>query len=467
MYKKIYVIEIHFNDDYEIDYNFIEELIENSNRVLDKEYLFYEKVNLEQYDVFKVNSYLRYKLYDIDNSIIEKIEKLKYVKSIKYNILKEKQEISKKVEIEVSKIDDIIDDIDKVFFLRKKLFSFSKLLPNSKKKDYLDNLKELSMLKYSLKRSVFDLRIVDINKELDIIYNIIKDYINILGINIEFIIKHDEIKIDKLLFYRIKEAIIDILHNSVMGFFEEKNKNIDINTEYKIQLELKQSFGKLYIEIVDYGRSLDIKEIYNNALSVKILNYNQLYSEKEILMSIFKKSYINSVEDIEVKERIMNQIKYSNIVSELGGRVELIHEKDKYIKNIATIPLDIVFLNGLVFNEMNKSYILDKATIQKQFNFNKDNLLTLNGFTYYKLDDKNIMYIKLPINKDEKSERIGFLLKILDKYIVVDTSTNIYEEDVYFNIDKSSKIYIGECLLKTVKKARVLNMEEIIKLMKG
>ncbi|CAM3067544.1 hypothetical protein [Streptobacillus ratti] len=465
--NKNFIVEVYFKDDIEIKdirYNEIHNFVDSNCKIIKKDYIFYENVKLEYYNPFKLYSYVKYEVMNFDKNINTQLGLFYEIKLVKFRT-KVSNEETNNINVSIEQINNIIEKIDDIYFIRKDLNKFTKYIDDKKKNDFLKELKLLSTLKYDLKRETFSLRIIDIKREMYSIEKIIKEYISLLGLNIKFNINHNDIKIDKTMFDKIKEALIDVLHNSVLSFFETKNSNINDEENYTLELNLKQKKYNLIIEIVEKGNKVDINSIYNNAIKANILNSNETYSEKDILLSILNKNYINALEDLEEKEKIMNFIKINNVIEELDGKVEISHVDDVMKFNI-NIPFKILFINGFVFSEMNKTYVINTEYIVDSFDFDNKNVSNLNGYNYYMYKNNNIEYIKLPIEIEEK-DRLGLLIKTNNKYTIVDVNKKHYFEDIFFNKDEKSKIYMGEVLLKSVKKAKILNLESIIDMLKG
>ncbi|QXW65843.1 hypothetical protein [Streptobacillus moniliformis] len=465
--SKNFIVEIYFKDDIEIEnirYDEINDFLDKNCKIIKKDYIFYENVKIEQYNPFKLYSYIKYEVANFDKNINTQLNLFSEIKLVKSKT-KLSNEEKNNINVSIEQINNIIEKIDDIYFIRKSLSKFTKYIDDKKKNDFLNELKLLSSLKYDLKRETFSLRIIDIKKEMNAIEKIIKEYISLLGLNIKFSINHNDIKIDKTMFYKIKESLIDVLHNSVLSFFETKNSNINVKEVYTLELNLKQEKYNLIIEVVEKGNSLDINYIYNNALKANILNRNETYTDKDILLSILNKKYINALDDLDEKEKIMNFIKINNVIEELDGKIEISLVDDIMRFNI-NIPFKILFINGFVFSEMNKTYVINTEYIVDTFEFDNKNVNSLNGYNYYKYKNNNIEYIKLPIESEEK-DRLGLLIKTNNKYTVIDVNRKHDFEDIFFNKDEKSKIYMGEVLLRTVKKAKILNIESIIDMLKG
>ena len=477
----VYNLNIFFYENYDfekIDIFEFEKLLEDETEILKKEYIFDNSLTLESYDVLKLNTSIRCTLSSCSLSLIEKIKSLEYIKEVKV----EEVDLSKKnkemITISLENISNIIENVDNIFYIRKKLYNFKDYIKEEKQDEFKNLIKDLSELKYNLKRQVFDLRVIDLKEELQNIQNVIMEYIDLLGLRVKLNFNDNNLKVDKILFFRIKNAIIDVLHSIVMSISDYTVKLFDKGDyDFEINFCIKQEVDKLYLSIQINGYSLEIDKIHNNAINAGILKSNYDYSEAEILTSIFNKNYINSAIDLYDKERLISYIKYRNIVDELGGDIFIHNEEGKSVEYVTKIPLNIILFEGFVFSEDKKYYVLDNSLIVDIFDFDPNKIIELNSLKYYQYKDKNLGYINLPIDKNvsnkkelknSKDNRKGLLIKSNNRYTVIDVcSKDIYYEEIYMKKNYDSKIYMGDYLLKSLKRAKVIDLCSIIKMLKG
>ena len=477
----VYNLNVFFYGNYDfekIDILEFEKILENETEILKKEYIFDNDLTVELYDPLKLNASVRCTLSSCSLSLIDKIKSLEYIKEVKV----EEVDLSKKnkemITISLENISNIIENVDNIFYIRKKLYNFKDYIKEEKQDEFKNLIKDLSELKYNLKRQVFNLRVIDLKEELQNIQNIITEYIDLLGLRVKLSFNDNDLKVDKILFFRIKNAIIDVLHSIVMSISDYTIKLFDKGDyDFEIDFNIKQEVDKLCLSIYIKGYSLEMDKIHNNAINSGILKPNYDYSETEILSSIFNKNYINSASDLYDKERLITYIKYRNIVDELGGTIFVHNEEGKSVEYITKIPLNIILFEGFVFSEDKKYYVLDNSLIVDIFDFDPNKIIELNSLKYYQYKDKNLGYINLPIDKNvfnkkelknSKDNRKGLLIKSNNRYTVIDVcSKDIYYEEIYMKKNYDSKIYMGDYLLKSLKRAKVIDLCSIIKMLKG
>ena len=98
-----------------------------------------------------MNTSIRCTLSSCSLSLIEKIKSLEYIKEVKV----EEVDLSKKnkemITISLENISNIIENVDNIFYIRKKLYNFKDYIKEEKQDEFKNLIKDLSELKYNLK----------------------------------------------------------------------------------------------------------------------------------------------------------------------------------------------------------------------------------------------------------------------------------------------------------------------------
>lgn len=460
----MYFLEVYFKEDASmINLKDLEEIMKDEN-IIDSEYIFDEKQNLRMYNPEKLNAHIRYSLKKYDLKLKNKIENLSFVKMVKFYQIKENLNDSKEISIELKRLDLIINNVENLYKLKNKFSKYKKYLSNDLKKKFKEDIDIFYSNKFKLQNNIFELKIVDIEYEINNIKTIIGSYASIFNVSSKIEINYQKnLKIEKTIFSKLKNVLIDKFYNIIIKFSEYDN-----NRNFSLIFNISQDNNELVIEIIEKGISLDINEIYQKAIDLKILENNVKYSDEEIMMCIFNKSYVNSYKSYEIKEKLMSDIKFYLVLKDLDSKIKLENQKDDYFKIISKIPLKLVNLNFYIFNINNKFYGINTQKIETVFEFQNNKVSTKNGLKYYNYNNLELAYINLPIDKHNIDNKTGLLLKNFGKgYTVIAVPNILYEETLYFNYDRTSKIFMGEAFLKNGKKVNIVNIDEIINLLKG
>ena len=151
----VYNLNVFFYENYDfekIDILEFEKILEDETEILKKEYIFDNDLTVESYDPLKLHVSIRCTLSSCSLSLIDKIISLEYIKEVKV----EEVDLSKKnkemITISIENISNIIENVDNIFYIRKKLYNFKDYIKEEKQDEFKNLIKDLSELKYNLKR---------------------------------------------------------------------------------------------------------------------------------------------------------------------------------------------------------------------------------------------------------------------------------------------------------------------------
>lgn len=423
-----YKISIQFSKEPNIDF------FDNFNEVFDvikKEFIFFNTTSLNDYAENSISSYVEIYFNSNSNNIQKKINEFfssyNFIKN--FNLIRQSIDIKEDefLKISTQKIQNLVSDIDKIFYIRKDLQDFSKYINEEKKQDYLSLLKKLSLTKYNLKNEVIDFRLTSLKKEVSEIENNISEYCKAFGINLKFTQVIEDIQIDKIIFYKLKNSLISVLYNFVILEANRKDRNINFN-DFEIILKISQEMNTIKINI-----------------------FNKAIKQHSMFNEIIEKSSININEEFEMKEIQLNIINFKNTVNNLNGKIFI--DENHFIN--CKIKLDFYNLNCLIVKKDKLFFAIELKSIINKLEFNSENILKLDNIFYYKIDNNFI-----PILDEYKNNNIVLIVKLKNQRYAFFVDEILYTEKIFVRpLTRKSDKYIGDCLLKDTKKALVLNMK--------
>ncbi len=407
--------------------------IEEKFEILEKECKFFNKIPIEEYNPNILNCFLEYIINTNDN-IFEKMIKdfLATFNFIENYTLVIKNEVAKSkemVQVTLTQISNLVNDIDKLFYIRCSLQDIAEHLPDNERQKYTKLLKELSLTKYHLKSSAFNLRVTNLFFEFSKIETRLLEYAKSFGIELNFKYDIKDIKLDKLIYYKLKPVLVDFLYTIINNEIDKRDKLIKYET-LDIDVKFKQDFNKLRVYI--YSNHISDNKIYSRIFTDDFieLSTNEEQREQElILLNVYK-----SIKDL--------------------GKIKLVEDNTL----IFSIKLDFLMLEALIIRNDMGYYAIDTNLVKEISDFNKEKIVNINNILYY---NKN--GIHLPILNECKNTKNIITVKIKNQNFAFLTKEVLYEEEIYVRPFKNySKEYIGDCLLKDTKKALVVNLKSYI-----
>lgn len=427
----LYKLTITFKKDYDIEkiniLDFFKKIKESFN-VISKEYVFLDNnVSFNDYVPDKINCFLEFIISFDGNNIDELIKKFlsDFDFILDYILIKLSEVEIKKDEFSInsSQINNLVNNIDKLFYIRKDLQEMSRFIRKDKKDEYYRLIKNLSLTKYYLKDETFNLRMINVTNELQNIQSRLVEYAKTFGI--DFQLNYDinnTITMDKILFFAIKPSLISLLYAFIHEENEKRQKNIE-KKEFIVSINFIQDFNK-------------IKIIINNPN----IQYNLAYTN-------IAKNDFYSIKENELELSFLN---YKHIIESKDGRLYI--DEDSNI--VTKLPLNFLTLNCYIIKTALGYFAIDKTKVINVFKYNKDNVVSINNVKYFKISS-----FEMPILNSVTNPKFAIQICIKLQNFILLVNDVLYEEKIFVRpIENDNNNFIGECLLKDTKKAYILNL---------
>ncbi|WP_311678378.1 hypothetical protein [Sneathia vaginalis] len=427
----LYKLTITFKKDYDIEkiniLDFFKNIKESFN-VISKEYVFLDNnVSFNDYIPDKINCFLEFIISFDGNNIDELIKKFlsDFDFILDYILIKLSEVESKKDEFSInsSQINNLVNNIDKLFYIRKDLQEMSRFIRKDKKDEYYRLIKNLSLTKYYLKDETFNLRMINVTNELQNIQSRLVEYAKTFGI--DFQLNYDinnTITMDKILFFAIKPSLISLLYAFIHEENEKRQRNIE-KKEFIVSINFIQDFNK-------------IKIIINNPN----IQYNLAYTN-------IAKNDFYSIKENELELSFLN---YKHIIESKDGRLYI--DEDSNI--VTKLPLNFLTLNCYIIKTALGYFAIDKTKVINVFKYNKDNVVSINNVKYFKISS-----FEMPILNSVTNPKFAIQICIKLQNFILLVNDVLYEEKIFVRpIENDNNNFIGECLLKDTKKAYILNL---------
>ena len=375
------ILDIYFKESKNLnDYEFLEKEIEENFQITYKKYIFLEDDIFDDYDPENINMRLNYVLYLDDTVKLEKILK-RYDFVQKYNIsyTDESEKENDFVEIKISKLNNILDQTANIVLIKNNLESFKKYLSLEKQDEFEEVIDQISKYRENINKIIINSRVVDLKEEVRKIESIIIDYSKILNKEIQFKVKGLKINIDKYIFNKIKDHIINVFVNSILYGIEsgEERQLYEKDKRGLLTLLFKQEFGEIVVEMIDDGQGIDVEEIYQRAEKSGLIDKNKTYTKEEILNTIFKPEISLTNKKDENIERDLTLSNFYNTVDELGGSIKAESEKNKYTVITVRIPLSFILTESLLVKAGDINYAFPFSSVEKTIKIEKKNSIDM------------------------------------------------------------------------------------------
>lgn len=425
----LYKLTINIKKDYNFDkLNILDFFInlKKSFNVINKEYVFLDNtINFDLYNPKILNCFVEYTIKsnnkNIENLINNFLSSYDFILDHMLSKLDFSSDGKNDFSINTTQISSLVNNIDKLFYIRKELQEMGKYIPKDKQDYYYSIIKNLSVTKYDLKAETFNLRLIDIAEDIKEIETNLIGYAKNLGIDLYLKYNTNNISLDKIVYFNIKPSLVALLYGFVSEEYKRQQKNIQ-KEAFEINLEFIQNFNKLKIVITNPN-----------------IKYNSTYQ------NIIKNDYFSYKEN----EYETNLLNFKLTINSLGGRIFI----DESCNIIAKIKLNFLTLDCYIIQTELGYFAIDKTQISKIFKYDNTKITYIENKPYYEIGT-----FKLPIINKINNPVYAIQASVKKYHFIFLVEKILYEEKIFVKpIEYDNSNFIGECLLKDTKKAYILN----------
>ncbi len=303
----------------------------------------------------------------------------------------------------------------------------------------------------------------------------VRDISKDLGKNVDFQIIGENIEIDRRVIEKIKDPLIHIIRNALDYGIEASSERIAKNKSYSgnitLRIERCES-SNIQITLEDDGNGIDIDKVKN--IIAKNKNIESITHE-DCLNYIFKSGVSTSDIVTDISGRGIGLAIVWDNIDQLGGKVTVETEKDKYTKFIMNIPSSLLTYRGVIIDVSGNKYIIPTSKVEKVLKVDKSDIKSINNKSTISYMGNIISIVNLSdilslnnTNTNAHSENILLLIfNNAGKNIAFIVDAVNGEQEVLikkFNKQLTRVRYIsGATVLGSGKVVPILNVSDVLK----
>jgi two-component system chemotaxis sensor kinase CheA len=172
-------------------------------------------------------------------------------------------------------------------------------------------------------------------------------------------------ELDKNMVEKIEDPLKHIIRNCVDHGIEspEERKTKGKPEEGVVSLKAYQKEGRIYIEIGDDGRGLDEHRVLKKAISRNFISEGSTPTKEELYNFLFLPGFSTKDEVSEISGRGVGLDVVQTNVSELGGTINIVSEKDKGTTFIINIPMTLAIIKAMQIRVGKESFLVPFSVI--------------------------------------------------------------------------------------------------------
>jgi len=290
----------------------------------------------------------------------EKSKLLPEIPFIENGSAKRKQVITS-IRVPVERLDNMMSLVTELITLQAKL----SLLTTQQQPDLVAAAESLEKISTSLRDNAFSMCLVPIEHMVTPFHRLVRDLAAELNKEIDFITEGTETELDKNIMEGLQDPLLHLLRNSIDHGIEtpaERERN-GKPRHGRILFKAYCAGAQVYIEIHDDGKGMNTEKIRARAISLGLINDNDVLSEKELLNLVFSPGFSTAEQVTETSGRGVGMDVVKRRTADIKGQVSL--RSRLHVGTTVTImlPITLSIIDGLLVKVNGADYVIPLAAV--------------------------------------------------------------------------------------------------------
>ena len=344
---------------------------------------------------------------------VEKVEKTQKSKPES----KHHNSVPKTVKIDQQDIDVLMDIVGEILVIKNSLPYLADSISAdnyiSAKRELLGKYEEISRATDQLQDKVMGMRLLPISYIFNRYPKLVREMSKKLGKKIEYKEYGSDTKLDKMMIEKLADPLIHIIRNSLDHGLEEPAERLAAGKSESGTLTIgaKSEGDRVFIEIKDDGRGIDVDKVINIALQKRLIDPDKLdsMSESEKLSLIFLPGLSTKDEITDLSGRGVGADAVKTTVNELGGKIDIKSELGKGTTIVLELPVSVALTNLFQIKMGDENYAISMESVIETDKILKDDIQTANHNPFIRLRESiiplvlNETLLKRETFKDEEN----------------------------------------------------------------
>ena len=304
---------------------------------------------------------------DIEEKIVEKVEE----KDVEAYSLRN-------VQIEVKKLDELLDIVSEVSLIGSHLSSNSDI---SSITSVTGDLQDLLRFCRTLNDMASSFRMTPIAPLFHRIQRAANDAARAMGKQVNVISDGQETKVDRIVIERLSAALIHLVRNSVGHGIEPASKRRELNKSPvgRLHISARQAGADIIIEFSDDGSGLDIEKIRKKAVASGRISEEDKFKDQDIVNLIFSSGFSTSDSVNGISGRGVGMAIVQESMDSLRGRIEVDNRPGEGITFRLRFPVALAAVEALLVTLSNNIIAIPVQSVRETFRLDKGQLSTVEG----------------------------------------------------------------------------------------
>lgn len=246
---------------------------------------------------------------------------------------------------------------------------------------------------------VMTARLVPIAQIMPKLNRVVRDIAHKEQKDINFVVKGEDIEIDKEIVDSLFDPLMHLLRNAVDHGIESKEERLSNHkpTKGTIELSIENTNGEIVICVRDDGCGMDIEKIKTKAQEKNLWKPDYPYREEEIFSFILLPGFSTNQKANEFSGRGVGLDVVKNMTDRFKGHVSISSVPQKGTSFTLYLPLTLTIIESLLFRCGNNTFSIPSHHVLHLFAYDEHdpNILMENGHQLYLYKDKVLPILSL------------------------------------------------------------------------
>ncbi len=264
------------------------------------------------------------------------------------------------IRVDVDKINRLVNLGEEMGIGLFKVQSLLEKLLGSQRMEILEEMENLLKVNRELQERVARVRMFPLEGTFRRFQRMARDLALKQNKRIKVILAGLDTELDKEVIEYCTDPLKHLVRNCVDHGIEtpEEREAKGKPPEGTVELRAYQRGGRIFVEISEDGRGIDLQSIHQKALEKGWIQPNQVPSEQELLDFIFRSGFSTTTEVTELSGRGVGMDVVKTQLDKLGGTIEVRTEKDRGTTFILCLPLTSALMEVLHVVVEGTSYLV-------------------------------------------------------------------------------------------------------------
>lgn len=302
------------------------------------------------------------------------------------------------IRVSIDKIDDLINIVGELVITQSMLDQVSENFDLSKLMQLRDGLSQLERNTRELQESVMRIRMLPISYSFNRFPRLVHDLSVALGKKVELRMSGEHTELDKTVLEKISDPLVHLVRNALDHGIEKpsERKAAGKPEQGLLHLHAFHQGGNIMIQISDDGAGFDMERIQKKAVTLGLINPDEIVTEDLLYEFIFHPGFSTAVQISDLSGRGVGMDVVRRNIRSLGGSIEIRSQKGKGTTFSIRLPLTLAILDGQLVRVGREIYILSLLSIVESLRVTSEQVNSLAGKAeVYKLRDDYIPVLRL------------------------------------------------------------------------